>query len=119
MRATVSHSVSPTLLYIDATSIALLALRGHEHEAGVNTSLSWLGARLADCPSPYSLAWGILALTAYRKRVVETEDVLLRAADKLMVAIGKGASILDPPTLATCALALEAIEGNGVFEVRS
>ena len=56
---------------------------------------------------------------AAQDAIVETEDVLLRAADKLMVAIGKGASILDPPTLATCALALEAIEGNGVFEVRS
>jgi SAM-dependent methyltransferase len=44
--------------YIDATSIALLALQGHKNNA-VNGSLSWLSARLGDCPSPYSLGFPI------------------------------------------------------------
>ena len=56
----------PLAPHIDATSIALLALTGHEEEQGVQRSLHWLVNRLAGCPSPYSLAWGVLAFAAYR-----------------------------------------------------
>jgi hypothetical protein len=41
--------------YIDATAIALLALRRQEHDSRVWASLSWLTARLPDCRSPYSV----------------------------------------------------------------
>ena len=56
--------------------IALLALAGHEKEPGVQTSLAWLVNRLPGCPSPYSLAWGILALAAYRDVSREVEKTL-------------------------------------------
>jgi hypothetical protein len=54
--------------YIDATAIALLALQHHQHGA-VIASLSRLIAGLSECPSPYSVAWGILALTLHRSKI--------------------------------------------------
>ncbi|PYT26135.1 MAG: hypothetical protein DMG57_22565 [Acidobacteria bacterium] len=53
---------APYSAYIDTTAIALRALAGHEKERSVQASLAWLVNRLLGCPSPYSLAWGILAL---------------------------------------------------------
>jgi hypothetical protein len=103
--------------YIDATSIALLALRRHEHEPGVRASLSWLAARLPDCRSPYSLAWGILGITAYSRAYQATGAAMARATDSLIAALTKSAATLDTPTIATCALALEAIDGDNVFEL--
>lgn len=105
--------------YVDTTSIALLALRGYTHEPAVQASLSWLTARLADCPSPYSLAWGILALAAYRNIDSAANKLLARAAEGLIVAMGRGAAARDAATFATCALAFEAVEGVNVFEVRA
>jgi hypothetical protein len=98
--------------YRDATSIALLPLSSQAHEWGVQASLSWLAARLAGCPSPYSLAWGILALTAYRKKNSEANDALPCATDALIAAILKDTSALDTSTLAICLLAIEAVEGH-------
>jgi hypothetical protein len=48
----------PVAPHIDATSIAMLALTGHEADRRVQSSLHWLLKRLPGCPSPYSLAWG-------------------------------------------------------------
>ena len=103
--------------YIDATSIALLALQGHKNNA-VNASLSWLSARLGGCPSPYSLAWGIVALAAYHEEG-ERRHALFHASNALIAAIEKGGSALDTATLAICALALEAVDGDNVFAVRT
>src|SRR5665213_734611 len=66
----------PLAPHIDATSIALLALTRHEVEQAVHLSLHWLVNRLAGCPSPYSLAWGILALAAYRNTGREVDETL-------------------------------------------
>ena len=103
--------------YIDATSIALLALQGHKNNA-VNASLSWLSARLGGCPSPYSLAWAIVALAAYHEES-ERRHALFHASNALIAAIEKGGSALDTATLAICALALEAVDGGNVFAVRT
>jgi hypothetical protein len=102
--------------YIDATAIALLSLRRHGHEPGVRSSLSWLATRLPDCPSPYSLAWGLLAIMAYG-REDKASATATQAAEALMTGLGNGAAILDMSTIATCVLALEAIDGENVFEV--
>ena len=104
--------------YIDATSIALLALQAYEYE-GVNLSFSWLVARLPACPSPYSLAWGILALMAYPGKGPNFSDALLRATDALIARLEKSRGPLDTSTLAICALALEAVEGKNAFTVRA
>lgn len=105
--------------YIDATAIALLALAGHETESGVRDSLTWLVNRLPGCPSPYSLAWGILALAAYRNISNEASNALACATNQLTSLIDRGVGMGDVCTVAVCALALDAVEGDNVFEVRS
>ena len=105
--------------HIDATSIALLALIGHEKEQGVQRSLHWLVTRLAGCPSPYSLAWGVLAIAAYRRIWPEARESLRDRAEELMRLTEDAASIEDSCTLAVSALALEAVNGESVFEVRT
>jgi hypothetical protein len=109
----------PLAPHIDATSIALLALTRHEEEQGVQRSLQWLVNRLAGCPSPYSLAWGVLAIAAYRGISLEARKGLQGRALELMRLTENAASIEDNCTLALSALALEAIDGNNVFEVRT
>jgi hypothetical protein len=105
--------------HIDATSIALLALIGHEKKPGVQRSLHWLLRSLAGCPSPYSLAWGVLAIAAYRHISAEASESLRDRAEELMRLTENAASIEDNCTLAVCALALDAIDGNNPFEVRT
>ena len=109
----------PLAPHIDATSIALLALTRHEEEPGVQRSLHWLVNRLAGCPSPYSLAWGVLASAAYRRSSPEGSERLRGRAEELMRLTENATSIEDNCTLAVSALALEAIDGDNVFEVRT
>ena len=104
--------------YIDATAVAVLALAGRENEPGVRTSLAWLVNRLPGCPSPYSLAWGTLALTAYRDVSRGIKETLARTTNELAAMIERAAGLDDVCTGAVCALALEAVEGDNVFEVR-
>jgi hypothetical protein len=103
--------------YIDATSIVLLALQGHKNNA-VNASLSWLSARLGGCPSPYSVAWGIVALAAYHEES-ERRHAVFHASTALIEAIERDRSALDTATLAICTLALEAVDGDNVFAART
>ncbi len=105
--------------HIDTTSIALLALTRHEEEQGVQKSLHWLVKRLAGCPSPYSLAWGVLAIAAYRHIGAEGSESLHSRAEELMRLTENAASIEDTCTLAVSVLALEAMNGDSVFDVRT
>lgn len=105
--------------YIDATAIALLALAGHEKQPGVQSSLAWLVKRLPGCPSPYSLAWGILALAAYRAVDREVDRTLERATNELVALVERDAVGDDVCTVAVCSLALDAVAGANVFEVRA
>jgi hypothetical protein len=109
----------PLTPHLDATSIALLVLIGHEKEQGVQRSLHWLVNRLAGCPSPYSLAWGVLAIAAYRRISPEARESLRDRAEELMRLTENAASTEDSCTLAVSALALEAVNGESVFEVRT
>jgi hypothetical protein len=109
----------PYAPYIDATSIALLALSGYERDPGVRASLIWLVNRLSGCPSPYSLAWGVLALAAYRE-ISEVSETLGRATKELAALMEDVARPNDDIcTLATSVLALDAVEGDNAFEVRA
>lgn len=109
----------PFTPHIDATSIALLALTAHQETLGVARSLQWLLKRLPGCSSPYSLAWGVLTIAAYRGVSLEASKSLRGRAEELKRLIKDAAEIEDNCTLAVCALALEAIEGDNVFEVRA
>ena len=103
--------------YVDATAIALLALQSHECEA-VNSSLRWLCVRLPYCPSPYSLAWGILALAAVEGKGREFGDSMEEASNRLTATITEVGRFLDTATLAISALALSAMDGDNVFAVQ-
>jgi hypothetical protein len=109
----------PYAPYLDATSIALLALSGYERDPGVRASLTWLVNQLPGCRSPYSLAWGILALAAYRdiSGVSETLDRATKELAALLEDVARPQ--YDICTLATSALALDAVEGDNAFEVRA
>jgi hypothetical protein len=104
--------------YIDATAIALLALQRCEHEA-VNASLSWLAGRLRECASTYSLAWGLLALTAYHENEIGLTEPLREASSRLISDIEKDGNRLDTASLAISALAIAAVDGYNVFWVRA
>ncbi len=104
--------------HIDATALALLALRPHWNEEVVKRSLRWLLNRLPRCPSPYSLAWGVLAMAAYRDLSLRATEGLRSRAEQLMRLVQEVTMVADNCTLAVSALALEAIEGENVFEVR-
>lgn len=109
----------PYSAYIDATAIALLALAGHEKEPGVQNSLVWMVNRLPECPSPYSLAWGILALAAYRNVSPEVNRTLKRTRNELPALLERATGADDLCSVAVCALAVDAAEGDNVFEVRT
>src|SRR5581483_4243934 len=55
----------PLCPHIDATAIAIAALRFHHNLPIVRDSLTWILNRI-DCPSAYSLAWVILSSAAYK-----------------------------------------------------
>lgn len=87
----------------DFTAMALLALResSKRSTSAVHRALDYLGSRLANCSSPYSLAWAVMALSAYDRGEASTlreqlTAVLTRDFDRLPVA-----------TLALSTLALE------------
>jgi len=82
----------------DFTSMALLALRPSTPWQTVRAALGYLESRLSTCRSPYSLAWGAMALAAYQ----HPSSSLVR--DQLLRCLPEGA-----PTrvLAAAALALE------------
>ena len=109
----------PVAPHIDATSIAMLALTGHKADRRLLNSLHWLLNRLPGCPSPYSLAWGVLALSAHQGISPEAREGLPGIAESLTRLIENSVGIRDNCTLALSALALEAINGENVFEVRT
>jgi hypothetical protein len=102
----------PYAPHIDATAVALLALTDRRSDSGVQQSLCWLANRLPGCPSAYSLAWGVLALGAHHERSLKSR------ARELVQLVEKGAGLEGGCTLAVCALALDAAEGDNTFEVR-
>lgn len=108
----------PYTAYPDATAIALLALKGYEQQPRVEASLGWLLRRISGCDSPYSLAWGILALTSYRQGRADVEDRIRTISRRLIALLQTDVTGEESSTLAVSLMALDAI-GNGrhVFEV--
>jgi hypothetical protein len=108
----------PMAAHLDATAIALLALRSDSGQRTVQLSLQWLVRRVVACPSPYSLGWATLALAAYRGISSEADRCLDRTVAVITRLIENSADSSDTCTLAVCTLALEAVKGDNVFEVR-
>ena len=88
----------------DFTAMALLALResSTRNTSAVHRALDYLSSRLANCSSPYSLAWAVMALSAYDRGEVST----LR--EQLAVVLARDFARLPVATLALSALALES-----------
>jgi hypothetical protein len=108
----------PLRPHIDATAIALAALRLHYQNPIVRDSLTWLLAHV-DCPSAYSLAWLILAVAGYRDVREDVIPTLTAARDRLAALIEDPMSIQDASTLALAALALGEDSDANPFEVNA
>jgi squalene cyclase len=106
----------PVAAHLDATAIALLALRSHCRNSKVERGLRWLVRAVRGCPSPYSLAWAIMALHAYEDCDPGSNELLHAAMEELLALINGGVAIDDRCTLATTMLALQTIQGTCVFE---
>jgi hypothetical protein len=108
----------PLRQHIDATAIALAALRLHYQHPTVRDSLTWLLARV-DCPSPYSLAWLILAAAAYRGVSANIVPAMTQACDRLAALVEDPRGIQDTSTIALAALALGVDSNDNPFEVNA
>ena len=95
----------PLRPHIDATAIALAALRPHYEQPIVRNSLTWL-LDCIQCPSAYSLAWLILAVAMYREVRSEVRPALVTARDRLAALVDDPRGIQDTSTIALAALAL-------------
>jgi len=95
--------------HVDATAIALLALRSESRNELIESSLVWLERQAYACSSPWSLAWSILALDAYDNQVTSLQCRLgtLIEPDETC----------DTGTLAVAALALGCTSSGNPFEV--
>jgi hypothetical protein len=106
----------PLRPHIDATSLALAALRFHYHLPIVHNSLTWMLNRI-DCPSAYSLAWVILAAAAYKDVRSDVSPALDMARDRLATLVEDPKAVEDTSTVALAALALGPENANNPFEV--
>jgi hypothetical protein len=97
----------PMAPHLDATALALLALRSEPSNPLVVASLDWLQEHSQTCFAPWSLSWAILALHAYG---LPTAPLLARLAD-----ISGPKQMQDCATLAVSALALDCADGRNVF----
>ena len=95
--------------HIDATATALLALQGWQEHSQVQMALRYLAAAAPKCPSPYSVAWAVLALALFRGTSVDSALARLEA----LLPLAEQTS--DACTIAVCCLALDAVEGRHVF----
>jgi hypothetical protein len=107
---------APLRPHVDATALALAALRFHYHLPTVNSALTWMLNR-TDCPSAYSLAWVILAAVAYKKVRSDVSPALDIARDRLAVLVEDPSAIEDTSTIALAALALGPDSAINPFEV--
>lgn len=95
--------------HIDATATAVLALQGWQESGQVQAALCYLASEAPRCPSPYSVAWAVLALALFRGTSVDSTLARLEA----LLPLAERTS--DVCTIAVCCLALDAMEGRHVF----
>jgi hypothetical protein len=98
---------SPLRPHMEATALALAALRFHYHFPIVRTSLTWL-LSCAACPSAYSLACMILAASAYQDVRTDVLPAIDLARNRLASLVEDPRAIEDTSTIALAALALDS-----------
>jgi hypothetical protein len=107
----------PLCPHIDATAVALAALRCHHSMPIVRDSLTWMLNRI-DCPSAYSLAWLILSAAAYKDLRSDVAPAIDKARDRLAALVDDIGGIADTSTIALAALALEPGSTSRPFEIK-
>ncbi|MBV9084611.1 MAG: hypothetical protein JOZ62_18200 [Acidobacteriaceae bacterium] len=95
----------PLAPHVDATAIALLALRLHYGRPKVKQSLSWLLS--VECSSAYSTAWRILAMQSYRSVEAGLGPAIDNARQQLLRLAQQPGQIADNSTLALTIFALK------------
>jgi hypothetical protein len=90
--------------HMDASAIALAALRNHWRSAEVTQSLSWLVS--AGSSSAYSLAWKILALRSYLDVRPDLRPTVKEARERLISLLEDRAQFAETTTAALSILAL-------------
>jgi hypothetical protein len=99
---------APMKPHVDATAIALLALHGENDNGEIAKSLLWLESETRNCLAAWSLAWSILAMSAYGFSVSNAQARLgAMPVSKLE----------DTATLAVAALALDCTMHGNPFKV--
>jgi hypothetical protein len=91
--------------HIDASAIALAALRRHWRSPQVERSWSWLAS--ASCSSAYSLAWKILALRSYLDIRPDFRAIIEAARGQLISLLEDPAQSTETTTVAFAILALK------------
>jgi hypothetical protein len=107
----------PLRPHIDATALALAALRFHYRLPTVRNSLTWMLDRM-ECPSAYSLAWMILAAAAYKDVRADALPAIDIARNRLAALVECPRAVEDTSTIALAALALGPEGANNPFEVK-
>jgi hypothetical protein len=107
----------PLRPHVDATAIALAALRFHHDLPIVRDSLTWMLNRI-DCQSAYSPAWVILSAAAYKDLRSDVSAALDTARDRLAALVDDPKEVQDTATVALAALALEPETATNPFEVK-
>jgi hypothetical protein len=98
------------LPHLDATAIALLALRDSGSESIRSASLQWLRSAVPDCESEYSLSWAALAFSIYQDSLLEL------CIERLLNSLPKKFLRSNTETLSLAALALDAaVNDNNPF----
>jgi hypothetical protein len=101
----------PLRPHLDATSVALLALLDRVGDERVVNALRYVSATVLNCPSPYSVAWVLLALLLFRGRdaLPDVDRAVGRGVKHLLSIAGMETDI---STIAVCCLALDAMAGG-------
>jgi hypothetical protein len=107
----------PLRPHIDATALALAALRFRYELPIVRNSITWILNRI-DCPSANSLAWMILAVSPYNDVRREVSPAVDIARERLASLVEDPRTIEDTSTIALAALALGLETGINPFEVK-
>jgi hypothetical protein len=89
----------PLRPHVEATAIALLALRDEPGSEIVKAGLNWLESRATEIQAVSSLSWCILTLFAYQRQIQPLKR-------KLAAIVGDGTTIRNTATLASALLAL-------------
>jgi len=90
----------------ESTGHALCALEGAVPEQRVSTSLAYIAGEMQTLRTPLSLAWGLMALSAWQKRPAEAPEWIAQS-----LALQSRYGPYDTPLLAQLILAASAPKG--------